>query len=86
MVKHLLANAGDTRDVSSIPASGRSPRGRNGNSLVLLRGKSYGQRSLMGYSLWGCKELDMLSMHTSHNTWINRVLSQAMFNTGAENA
>ena len=22
-------------------------------------GESHGQRSLMGYSLWGCKELDM---------------------------
>ena len=26
---------------------------------VLLLGKSYGQRTLAGYSPWGCKELDM---------------------------
>ena len=26
-------NAGDTRDTGSIPGSGRSPRGRHGNSL-----------------------------------------------------
>ena len=26
---------------------------------VLLPGKSHGQRSLAGYSPWGCKELDM---------------------------
>ena len=26
---------------------------------VFLPGKSYGQRSLAGYTLWGCKELDM---------------------------
>ena len=26
---------------------------------VLLPGKSHGQRSLVGYSLWGCKESDM---------------------------
>ena len=26
---------------------------------VLLPGKSHGQRSLVGYSLWGGKELDM---------------------------
>ena len=26
---------------------------------VLLPGKSYGLRSLVGYSPWGCKELDM---------------------------
>ena len=25
---------------------------------VLLPGKSHGQRGLVGYSLWGCKELD----------------------------
>ena len=36
---------------------------------VFLLGKSHGQRSLMGYSPWGCKELDMterLSTHTHH--------------------
>ena len=33
VVKNLPANAGDIRDVSSIPASGRSPGGRNGNLL-----------------------------------------------------
>ena len=33
MVKNLPVNAGDTRDVSSIPASGRSPGGGNGNPL-----------------------------------------------------
>ena len=26
---------------------------------VLLPGKFHGQRSLVGYSPWGCKELDM---------------------------
>ena len=29
MVKNLLAKAGDTKDVSSIPGSERSPRGRH---------------------------------------------------------
>ena len=27
---------------------------------VFLPGKSHGERSLGGYSLWGCKELDMI--------------------------
>ena len=27
---------------------------------VLLPGKSHGQRSLVGYSPWGCKELDTI--------------------------
>ena len=31
VVKNLPANAGDARDVCSIPGSGRSPRGGNGN-------------------------------------------------------
>ena len=33
MVKNLLANAGDIRDVGSIPGSGRSPGEGNGNPL-----------------------------------------------------
>ena len=28
-------------------------------TTVFLPGKSHGQRSLVGYSPWGCKELDM---------------------------
>ena len=33
MVKKQLDNAGDLRDTASIPRSGRSPGGRNGNPL-----------------------------------------------------
>ena len=33
MVKNLLANAGDVRDVGLIPGSRRSPGERHGNSL-----------------------------------------------------
>ena len=33
MVKNPPANAGDMRDAALIPASGRSPRVGNGNSL-----------------------------------------------------
>ena len=33
MVKNSLANAGDRRDTGSIPESGRSSRGGNGNPL-----------------------------------------------------
>ena len=61
MVKNLPANAGDIRDMSSIPGSGRSSGEGNGNPLtpVFLREKSHGQRSLVGYSPWGHKESDM---------------------------
>ena len=33
VIKSLLGNAGDTGDSGSIPGSGRSPRGGNGNLL-----------------------------------------------------
>ena len=62
LVKNLPANALGARDVGSIPGSGRSPGIGNGNPLqysCLENWKSHGQRSLVGYSPWGCKELDM---------------------------
>ena len=39
---------------------------------VFLPGQFHGQRSLVGYSLWGCKELDMTeqSTHTCMHNWI----------------
>jgi len=33
VVKNLPANAGDTRDIGSIPGLGRYPGGGNGNPL-----------------------------------------------------
>ena len=57
--KNLPANAGDARDVGSIPGSGKSPGGRNSNPLVFLPGKFHGQKSLVGYNPGGCKEPDM---------------------------
>ena len=33
MLKHLPANAGDVRDLGSIPGSGRAPGGGHGNPL-----------------------------------------------------
>ena len=60
MVKNQLANAGDIRDAGSVPWSGRSPGRRAWQSIpVFLPGESHGQRSLAGYSPWGCKESDM---------------------------
>ena len=39
---------------------GRSPREGNGNPLQYsCLGKTHGQRSLVGYNPWSCKELDM---------------------------
>ena len=54
--KESACNAGDP---GSIPGWGRSPGEGNGNPLqYFCLGKSHGQRSLMGYSPWGRKELD----------------------------
>ena len=59
VVKNLPANAGDPRDLDSIPGSGRSPGGGNGNPFqYFLPGQSHGQASLVGYSPCGCKESD----------------------------
>ena len=44
----------------SIPESGKIPWSREWlPTPVFLPGEFHGQRSLVGYSLWGCKELDI---------------------------
>ena len=66
VVKNLPANAGDVREVGLIPGLGRSPGEDNGNPLQYpcLENPSHGQRSLVGHSLWGHKELDMTEQLT----------------------
>ena len=55
--KESDCNAGD---LGLIPGSGRSPGGGHDNSLQYSRLENpHGQRSLAGYSPWGCKESDM---------------------------
>ena len=58
----VKASASNVRDPGSIPGSGRSPGGGNGNPLlstpVFLPGESHGRRSLVGYNPRGCKESD----------------------------
>ena len=65
VVKNPPANAGDVRDTGSIPGLGRSPGDVIGNPLQYsCLENPHGQRSLVGYSPWGHKELDMqLNMH-----------------------
>ena len=55
--KESACSAGDQ---GSIPGLGRSPGEGNGNPLQ----KSHGQRSLMGCSPWGRKELGMTEQLT----------------------
>ena len=63
VVKNLPANAGDVRDVGLIPW-----RRALHPTPVFLPGESHAQRSLVGYSPWGSKELDM-----TERTWHARV-------------
>ena len=54
--KESDCNAGDP---GSVSGSGRSPGEGNGNPLQHSGlEKSHGRRSLVGYSPWGCKEVD----------------------------
>ena len=47
-------------DLGSIPGLERSPGGEHGNPLQYSCPENpHGQRSLVGYSLWGRKELNM---------------------------
>ena len=58
MIKNPPANAGDTRDLGSIPGSGRSLEEGMATHSSILAGESDGQRSLASYSAQGRKESD----------------------------
>ena len=54
--KESACNVGD---LSSVPGLGRSPGGEHGNPIQnSCLENPHGQRSLVGYSPWGRKELD----------------------------
>ena len=70
MVKNLPTSAKDLRDSGSIPGLGRIPWSRKWQPTpVFLPGKFCGQRSLAGYSPWGCRVRH--NWATEHNTDIN---------------
>ena len=57
--KESACNPGNTGNVGLIPWSGRSPGEEHGHPLQYsCLEKSHGQRSLVGYSPWGYKELN----------------------------
>ena len=62
-------SAYDTGDLGLIPGSGRSPGRREWQ--IFLPEESHGQRSLVAYSLWGCKELDMTKSLTRTQPYAN---------------
>ena len=59
LVKNPSASAGDVTEAGLIPRLGNIPWRRKWQSTpVFLPGEFHGQRSLVGYSSWDCKELD----------------------------
>ena len=67
--KNLPANAGGSRDTSFDPWVRKIPWKRKWQPTpVFLRGKSHGERSLVGCSSWGRKETDM----TEHTEYLLR--------------
>ena len=57
MVKNPPASAGDSRDIGSIPGSGRSRGVGNWKpDPVFLPGEFHRERNLVGYSPWGRKK------------------------------
>ena len=64
MVKNLSANAGDIRDVSSIPESGKFPGGGNGNPLQYSCLENYVDRGAWWATVHGvANSRTRLSMH-----------------------
>ena len=60
VVKNPPSNPGDIRDVGSIDVLGRSSGEGNGNPFQYsCLENPHRQRSLAGYSPWGCRESDM---------------------------
>ena len=69
VVKNPPSNAGDTGDARDTfdPWVLKIPWRRKWQpTLVLLPGKFRGQRSLVGYSTWGRKEMDMTECTHTH--------------------
>ena len=66
VVKNSPTNAGN---MGSIPGSGILWRRKCQPTPVFLPGKSHGQKSLLGYSPGGCKELDTTERLCVHEKW-----------------
>ena len=65
MTQTVKNSPADAENMGSIPGSGRSPWRREWQPTpVFLPGEFHGQRSLVGYSPLGHKELDMTEQLT----------------------
>ena len=80
MVKNLPANAGNAGDLGFNPWVGKIPWRKTWQSTpVFLPRESHGQRSLVGYSPWGCKELDTMGELTYTKS---DIVTQELFSNG----
>ena len=69
MVKNLTANAGELRDAGTIPGSGRSPGGGNGNPLQYsCLENPMNREAWAGYSFWGPQKSDTTKSDLTHHT------------------
>ena len=77
MVKKPLANTENVTDAGSIPGLGRSPGEGHGNPLQnSCLENPHGQRSLVGYSPWSCKELDTTEqLSTAQDTVLSTLVA-----------
>ena len=66
MIKNLPANAGDMRHSFHTWVEKISWRRAWQPTPLFLPGESHGQRSLVGYSPRGCRELDMAEPLSAH--------------------
>ena len=89
VVKNLPANAGDIRDVGSIPGSGRSPRGGNGNPLQHSCLESSMDRGAWwapwGHSPGGHTESDTTEATTTHGTHSHQLSGRQVINSALKN-
>ena len=80
VVKNPPAKAGDTGDVSSTPGLERSLGVGHGNPLEYsCLENPHGQRSLEGYSPWGCKESDSTEQLSTARWILCNVSSMSRF-------
>ena len=79
MVKNLPANAGDMcRRCRFDPWVGKIAWRRKWQlTPVFLPGKYHGQKSLVGYSPWGCKRVDMTEWQNNNNQ-LNKILGEVV--------
>ena len=82
-VKNLPASAGDLRDMVRSLGQEDPLEKEMATHSVFLPGESHGQRSLAGYSLWGCKcqtqWSDKAHVHTGRNLKVLYTIQPSYF-------